>query len=588
MSEKFLILTVDDNPNNLFVLNALLSGLPNVELVEAASGEAALSICVTRDVHLILLDVQMPVMDGYETAQHLQMIEKTRNIPIVFITAVFKNEAFIQRGYAVGAVDYLTKPIDDCMLLNRVRHYQHLRKRELELKEKTISLEKTTKLLEQAQSLLVGKVRKSTADLQTLLDAALEFTIVSTDTAGNITTFNHGAELMLGYKANEVLGKSPTIWHLEEEVAAHAIDLSEFLCRPIEGFETFVAVARLNGSSVSNWTFVRKDGTRFLVSLVVSLVLDENGEHVGFLGIARDISAQVEAESNLLKLNQQLDQRVKERTEQLQNALDHLQQTQNKLVESEKLAALGVIVAAVAHELNTPIGNCITAVSTQADLSLAFEEKLDSKAPLRRSELSGFVTSTRLAIEIIERGLRRASELVNGFKQIAALHSGLEKHQFNLSNTLHHILADIKAHVESNGYQIELDVPASIHMHSYPDALGQIIRILISNSTVHGYEGKAQGLIQIKAEIKNEQVELVYRDFGKGLSEEVRKHIFDPFFTTRLGQGTNGLGMTTCYNLVTGPLQGIIDLDSSEGKGVCFTLLLPVDAHCESGSGVTS
>lgn len=575
MSEKFLILMVDDNPNNLFALNALLSSLPNIELIEASSGEAALAVCVTRDVHLILLDVQMPVMDGYETAQHLQMIEKTRNIPIVFITAVFKSDAFIQRGYAVGAVDYLTKPVDDCMLLNRVRHYQHLRKRELELKEKTISLEKTTKLLEQAQSLLVGKVRKSTADLQALLDAAQEFTIVSTDPEGRITTFNHGAELMLDYSASEVLGKSPAIWHLEQEVTAHAIDLSTSLGRPIEGFETFVAVARLNGSNVSNWTFVRKDGTHFLVSLVISLVRDENGEHVGFLGIARDISAQVEAESNLLKLNQQLDQRVQERTEQLQNALNHLQQAQDKLVESEKLSALGVIVAAVAHELNTPIGNCITAVSTQVDLSLTFEEKLDNKTPLRRSDLMGFISSTRQAMEIIERGLMRASELVSGFKQIAALHSGLEKHRFNLHRTLHNIVSDFKAHTKNADYHVNIEVPESIEMHSYPEALNQIIQILISNSTVHGYEGRPQGLIDIKAQSRNAYVELIYQDYGKGLSEEVRKHIFDPFFTTRLGQGTNGLGMTTCYNLVTGPLQGMIEVKSNEGQGVCFTLLLP-------------
>lgn len=577
MSEKFLILMVDDNPNNLFALHALLSQLPEVELVEATTGEAALQICLARDVHLVLLDVQMPVMDGYETAQHLQMIEKTRNIPIVFLTAVFTSEAFMQRGYALGAVDYLSKPIDDGMLLNRVCHYQHLRKRELELRDRTATLEQTTQLLEHAQSLLVGKVRKSTSDLQSLLDAAIEFAIISTDQHGRITTFNRGAEIMLGYSVDEVIGKSPEIWHVEKEVQVQAENLTHYLGRPVAGFEAFVAIARDNGTSVSNWTFVRKDGSQFLVSLVVSLVLDENGEHVGFLGIARDISAQIEAESNLIKLNQELDLRVQERTQQLQDALENLQQTQAKLVQSEKLAALGAIVAAVAHELNTPIGNCIAAVTTQEHAASNFEPKLHLSTPLRRSELTAFVITTKNAMSIIDRGLQRASELVNSFKQIAALHSGLEKRHINLYDTLSNIVADANAKLHNTAHQIKLDLPKNWDIESYPEALAQIFHSLISNSITHGFEHIEHGQIQINAHLFDNKLNLTYKDNGKGMSEEVSKHIFDPFFTTRLGQGTSGLGMTTCYNLVTGPLQGVIELESMEGRGVCFTLILPLE-----------
>jgi signal transduction histidine kinase len=135
MSAPFVILTVDDNPNNLFTLRALLKRLHDCEIVEASSGEEALSRVVEREIHLILLDVQMPVMDGFETARHLQMTERTRNIPIVFITAVFKAEEFMHRGYAIGAVDYLTKPIDDNLLLNRIHLYQRLNERERKLAE---------------------------------------------------------------------------------------------------------------------------------------------------------------------------------------------------------------------------------------------------------------------------------------------------------------------------------------------------------------------------------------------------------------------------------------------------------------------
>jgi len=133
MVERFLILVVDDNENNRFLLKDLLSVYPDIEVMEASSGTAALMLCIQYDFNLILLDVQMPGMDGYETARHLQMTERTREIPIIFLTAVYKSEEFIKRGYAVGAVDYLTKPLDDNILLNRIRHYQHMREREISL-----------------------------------------------------------------------------------------------------------------------------------------------------------------------------------------------------------------------------------------------------------------------------------------------------------------------------------------------------------------------------------------------------------------------------------------------------------------------
>jgi signal transduction histidine kinase len=130
MAERFMILAVDDNQGNRFLLSELLSRLPDVGVIEAASGEEALLRTVEFDFQLILLDVQMPNMDGYETARLLQMTARTRDIPIIFLTAVFKSEEFIKRGYALGAVDYLTKPLDDNIFLNRVRHYQHLQDRE--------------------------------------------------------------------------------------------------------------------------------------------------------------------------------------------------------------------------------------------------------------------------------------------------------------------------------------------------------------------------------------------------------------------------------------------------------------------------
>jgi CheY-like chemotaxis protein len=133
MPDSFRILIVDDNRNNLYTLNAVLARLPQIEIVEAASGEEALLRTLEHDVDLILLDVQMPGMDGFETARHLQMTERTRKIPVIFLTAVFKSEEFIQHGYNEGAVDYLTKPLDEHLLLARVKLYRSLLQRERKL-----------------------------------------------------------------------------------------------------------------------------------------------------------------------------------------------------------------------------------------------------------------------------------------------------------------------------------------------------------------------------------------------------------------------------------------------------------------------
>ncbi|POA99324.1 hybrid sensor histidine kinase/response regulator [Chromobacterium sinusclupearum] len=168
MSASFAILVVDDNPNNRVTLRALLSRLSDCEVREAASGEEALMATLEHDVNLILLDVQMPGMDGFETAGHLQMTERTRGIPIVFVTAIFKAEEFISRGYGLGAVDYLMKPLDDNLLLNRVRLYQKLHERETALHARSLALQQANTQLTEA----LGELQRSSAELAEARDAA--------------------------------------------------------------------------------------------------------------------------------------------------------------------------------------------------------------------------------------------------------------------------------------------------------------------------------------------------------------------------------------------------------------------------------
>jgi len=166
---SFSILIVDDNPNNLFTLNSLLAQLEYVEVLQAKSGSVALGLALEQEFQLIMLDIQMPEMDGFEVARHLKMTERTKDIPIIFVTAVYTSKSFADQGYAVGAVDYLTKPIDENLLLNRIRHYHQLFNREVALRENVAQLEATQQELMLAKAGLQEQVNSRTAELHKAL-----------------------------------------------------------------------------------------------------------------------------------------------------------------------------------------------------------------------------------------------------------------------------------------------------------------------------------------------------------------------------------------------------------------------------------
>ncbi|WP_421866339.1 PAS domain S-box protein [Motiliproteus sp.] len=198
-------------------------------------------------------------------------------------------------------------------------------------------------------------------ELQSVLDAAHEVSVIATTVKGTITLFNRGAEQMLGYRADEVVGiETPMLIHVEEEVNKRRHELEQELGKPLTPFETFVYKARLEGAETRDWHYVRKDGRRLAVSLVVTSVRSPAGQIVGYLGLARDITEQREAEAALIRLNNELELRVAERTVDLEQALEKVKQTQTELARADRMAALGSLVAGVSHELNTPIGNCVT------------------------------------------------------------------------------------------------------------------------------------------------------------------------------------------------------------------------------------
>jgi len=277
------------------------------------------------------------------------------------------------------------------------------------------------------------------------------------------------------------------------------------------------------------------------------------------------------------ELNVSLEDRVKERTAELATAVEDLKKTQDELIQSEKLAGLGSIVAAVAHELNTPIGNALTVATSFADKTREFEQ--DISQGLRRSALNSFTENVHSASDLLERNLSKASELILSFKHVAIDQTSSKRRKFDLATTLHEVVATVRPTFKKTGYQMEEDFEEGLEMDSFPGSIGQIVTNFINNSILHAFEGMDEGKMKLSCSKEAEGwVKMVFSDNGQGISSENIKQVFDPFFTTQLGKGGSGLGLNIVHNMVTGLLGGSIVAESEVGVGTSFTIILPVNA----------
>ncbi len=258
----------------------------------------------------------------------------------------------------------------------------------------------------------------------------------------------------------------------------------------------------------------------------------------------------------------------------LQASLDDLKRTRDQLVQSEKMAALGGLVAGVAHEINTPIGVGVTAASF---LQTKTEElqKLYDADELKRSNLEIYLSTIDEVARSILINMERAAELISSFKQVAVDQSSEEKRFFNLKDYIGEVLLSLRPRYKKTGHGIEVNCSGDLEIFSYPGAYSQIVGNLVINSLVHGFEGVDKGKMIFDISRKDKTVMFVYRDTGVGMTEEQISKVFDPFYTTKRGKGGTGLGMSIVFNLVTQTLEGTIQCKSTSGKGVEFTMKLP-------------
>ncbi|TDQ40658.1 PAS domain S-box protein [Tepidicella xavieri] len=297
-----------------------------------------------------------------------------------------------------------------------------------------------------------------------------------------------------------------------------------------------------------------------------------------------DITEKRAMERELRRLNAELEARIAARTQSLSEAnaalteaIDRLKRTQSQLVQSEKLASLGSLVAGVAHELNTPIGNGLMAVSTLEDRLKGFRQRLAEG--LRRSDLEGFIAQVETASDIAQRNLRRASELIASFKQVAVDQTSSQRRPFSLLEVLHEIALTLQPMFKRAPVELVVHAPVDVQMNSFPGPLGQVLTNLIQNALIHAFPAGRQGRIEIAAEpLGDEAVRIAVRDDGVGIPPDQMGRIFDPFFTTRLGSGGTGLGLHIVHNIVTGILAGRITVGNRATGGAEFVIECPLHA----------
>jgi signal transduction histidine kinase len=295
------------------------------------------------------------------------------------------------------------------------------------------------------------------------------------------------------------------------------------------------------------------------------------------------IQRQVDAEEDSRKLNINLEEKVAQRTLALKEAnseliqtLEKLHQFQRQMVQNEKMASLGDMVAGVAHEVNTPIGLGVTASTMMLDRLTEIKKQFEEKT-LKASSLAKFIQEGQENLNIIYRNLNRAADLISSFKQVAVDQSSESNRIFSFTKLMNEILLSMRPKLKKVKHEIKLDCPDDLYIESKAGPINQIMINLIMNSIIHGFEFIDKGTINISVRmLGTNKIEIIFKDNGKGLAQNLHKRIFDPFVTTKRGQGGSGLGMHLVYNLITQALNGSISISSEEEQGVEFTIIFPV------------
>ncbi len=408
---------------------------------------------------------------------------------------------------------------------------------------------------------------RSETELESIFNASPVAMNVSDLAAGSrIVRVNEAWVKQFGRRPEDAVGRTGSEIGLWADPAERTIFLARFRYGPGVYDDLELWLKRADGES--------------MLCRVSARVIALGGQQLLIMASA-DITEARHMATELRHVNEELEVRVEQRTAQLSQAnaelagaLAHLRQAQDELVRAEKQAALGRLVAGVAHELNTPIGNALMAMTTLESHHQEFAAAMADG--LRRSTLERFVADVGTAAGIATRNLERAAALIASFKQVAVDQASAQRRRFLLRQAVDELLTTLRPALPQGGHRIDREIPADLELDSYPGPLGQVLGNLVDNALRHAFPGRRDGRIRIVAERAGDDgLRVVVADDGIGIAEAHRAHIFDPFFTTRLGSGACGLGLNIVHNVVCEVLGGRVEVGSEAGGGTRFTLHLP-------------
>ncbi len=525
------ILIVDDDLKSLTAMEALLAG-PGREIIKAASGADALRCLLRRDFALILLDVRIPDMDGFETATLIRQRERSRYTPIIFISAMDTLESDVFRGVASGAVDYLFKPVVPQILQAKVSVFVDL-------------FQMNERLKQQA-------VRQSEERFRLIVESLQDYAVFMMNPEGRVTLWNRGAEQMWGWEQNEVLGQSFARFYSAEDQATN---------QPDHTLPQTIAHGR---HEEEGWRH-RKDGSRFWANVVYTTVQDDNGDLIGFSAVTRDLTDRKRAEDELQRLNAEMQKHIAEQTEELIRTIAQRERLHEELLQAQKMESIGTLAGGIAHDFN----NLLNVILGYASL-------------LEQSATSNQISA---GVDVIKETVTRGSSLVRQLLAVARKsETQFERTEINgLLQGLQALLQetfpktiDVFVRLEPNLPALMAD-PNQVHQAmlnlclNSRDAMPEGGELLLKTGTISGID-----LRQHFQEARQAQyVRISVTDTGHGLDKAIKNRVFEPFFTTKSqGQGS-GLGLSVVYGIVTNH-NGFIDMASEPGHGTTFDIYLPV------------
>ncbi len=418
---------------------------------------------------------------------------------------------------------------------------------------------------------VMTRLQRVTSQAEGILRSLSEGVMVF-DRDGRITGLNPGAARLFRMSGRDLQG-TPVHAHFAEAPDGQNFALAPFLA---EG-------AKNEGVTV--WA---RPAKRRPFPVDVRISRADLGGTQAYTALIKDVTERARAEEEVRRLNTELESRVAQRTsalqeanQQLQDTLNRLEATQQHLVTAEKMAALGELVAGVAHEINTPVGVAVTGAShfqkRSRELMRAFEA-----GSLRRADFESYLKLADESSTMLLNNLERAANLVQSFKQVAVDQSSEAPRRFKVVAYTHEVLLSLRPKLKKTQHAVHVEGPEDLEVDTFPGALSQIITNLVVNSLVHAFEHKPTGAMTFTYAERDGQLEMVYHDDGCGIPQESLGRIFDPFYTTRRGRGGSGLGLHILYNIVSAKLGGSVACESTVGVGTTFTIRFPKDHHEET------